>query len=118
MFSQSTRKVIKKLVDSNNRPLWMPGLTSGLGKVPETLLDFPVFINNALPVMAASSYPILFGDLSKFLVRRVAGGTTVRRLVERYADYLQVGFLAYTRADGQLLDAGTHPIAAFQNSAT
>ena len=48
----------------------------------------------------------------------MAGGTTVLRLVERYADYLQVGYIGFLRADGNLVDAGTHPIAAFQNSAS
>jgi HK97 family phage major capsid protein len=56
--------------------------------------------------------------MSLYKVRRVAGGVTIMRLVERYADYLQVGFLGFERFDGQLLDAGTHPIGAWQNSAT
>jgi hypothetical protein len=42
----------------------------------------------------------------------------VLRLTERYADYLQVGFLAFSRHDGVLVDAGTHPVAYYQNSAT
>jgi HK97 family phage major capsid protein len=119
MFHDSTLKAIRKLVDGNNRPLWMPGLTAGFGQgFPETILDKPYAINNDMPVMAANAYSVLFGDLSKFMVRRVAGGTTVLRLVERYADYLQVGYIGFLRLDSQLLDAGTHPIAAFQNSAT
>jgi predicted dehydrogenase len=28
----------------------------------------------------------------------------------RYTDYHQVGFLAFARSDGDLLDAGTHPV--------
>jgi HK97 family phage major capsid protein len=119
MFHDSTLKALRLLVDGNNRPLWQPGLTAGFGQAfPETILDRPYVINNDMPVMAASAYPVLYGDLSKYKVRRVASGTTVLRLVERYADYLQVGYIAFLRADGQLLDAGTHPVAAFQNSAT
>jgi hypothetical protein len=30
----------------------------------------------------------------------------------------QVGFLVFARYDGQLVDAGTHPIQYYQNSAT
>lgn len=119
MFNDSTLKVLRKLKDSSNRPLWQPGISAGFGGgFPATILDQPYVINNDMPSMAASAYPILCGDLTKYKVRRVAGGTTVLRLVERYADFLQVGFIAFLRADGQLLDAGTHPIAAFQNSAT
>jgi hypothetical protein len=32
------------------------------------------------------------------------------RMDERYADYDQVGFTAFLRSDGDLLDAGTHPV--------
>ncbi len=119
MFSDTVLKKARLLVDDNARPLWQPALGAGFGGgFPETILDRPFVINQDMPVPAASAYPILYGDMSKYKVRRVANGTTVLRLVERYADYLQVGYLAFLRADGQLLDAGTHPIAAFQNSAS
>ena len=62
-----------------------------------------------MPVMAAGANSILFGDLSKFKVRRVKGDLSVTRLVERYAEYAQVGFIGFQRADSNLIDAGTHP---------
>lgn len=119
MFHDTTLKAIRSLVDTTGRPLWQPGISAGFGTgFPPTILDKEYVINNDMPVMAASAYSLLFGDMSKYKVRRVAGGVTMMRLVERYADYLQVGFLGFLRFDGQLLDAGTHPIAAWQNSAT
>jgi HK97 family phage major capsid protein len=119
MFHDNTLKVLRKLVDTAGRPLWQPGLTAGFGQpYPETILDKPYVINNDMPVMAANAYALLFGDLSLYKLRRVAGGITILRLVERYADYLQVGFLGFCRFDGNLIDAGTHPIGVFQNSAT
>lgn len=119
MFADSTRKAVRLLKDTAGRPIWQAGLTAESGqKFPETILDKPYWINNDLPAMAASAYTILFGDMSRYKVRRVASGTTVLRSTERWGDYLQVGFQAYLRADGQLVDAGTHPIAAFQNSAS
>jgi predicted phage gp36 major capsid-like protein len=42
----------------------------------------------------------------------------MRRLDERYADNLQVGFFAFGRWGGNLVDAGTNPIRVFVNSAT
>jgi len=30
----------------------------------------------------------------------------------------QVGFIAFARGDGNLLDAGTHPVKYYANSAT
>jgi HK97 family phage major capsid protein len=119
MFHDSTLKVLRLLKDSAGRPLWQPGISAGFGNgFPETILDKPYVINNDMPVMAANAYSLLFGDLSTYKVRRVASGTTVLRLVERYADYLQIGYIGFLRADGNLLDAGTHPIGVFQNSAT
>ena len=48
---------------------------------------------------------ILFGDFSGYAVR-VAGGINVLRMDERYADELNVGFIAYKRVDGDLISAG------------
>jgi HK97 family phage major capsid protein len=126
MFNDATLKAIKKLVDGNNRPLWQPGLTASfrdgaavdLIAAKPLILDHPYIINQDMAVPAASADSMLFGDMSTFKVREVAGGTTVMRLVERYADYLQVGFIAFQRFDSQLIDAGTHPVAVGVNAAS
>lgn len=126
MFSDGMLKLIKLLVDGNGRPLWQPGLSASfregatvdLGSARPTILDHPYIINQDMATPAASAYTILFGDLSTYKLRKVAGGITVQRLVERYADYLQIGLQAFMRADGQLIDAGTHPIAVLQQSAS
>ncbi|KKM02260.1 hypothetical protein LCGC14_1786290, partial [marine sediment metagenome] len=68
-------------------------------------------------VMAANAKSVLFGDFKKYLIRDVKG-ITVLRLAERYAEFLQVAFLAFLRTDGDLLDAGTAPIKHYANSAT
>jgi len=119
-------KLLKLLVDGNDRPLWQPGLTASfregaavdLVASKPTILDHPYIINQDMAVPSASAYSMLFGDMSLYKVRRVAGGITLIRLVERYADYLQVGFTAFMRFDGNLIDAGTHPIAVLQQSAS
>ena len=126
MFSDSMLKLLKKLVDGNNRPLWQPGLTasfaSGAGVDVSTsnpkILDHAYVVNADMAVPAASQYTIAFGDMSKFKVREVGSGVTLIRLVERYQDYLQTGFLAFRRFDSQLIDSGTHPLALLQQSAT
>jgi HK97 family phage major capsid protein len=55
---------------------------------------------------------ILFGALQKYLIRDVLS-VTLLRLDERYADFHQVAFLAFARADGDLLNAGTNPVKHF-----
>jgi HK97 family phage major capsid protein len=124
MFSDTVLKLLKLLVDGNNRPLWQPGLTASfrdgadvIGGKPK-ILENEYVINQDMAVPAANAYSVLFGDMSTFKVREVAGGTTVLVLRERYADYLQVGMTAFQRFDSNLVDAGTHPIAVMQQSAS
>jgi HK97 family phage major capsid protein len=125
MMSDAMLKLIKKLVDGNNRPLWQPGLTASfregaavdLTASKPTILDHPYVINQDMATPAASAYTMVFGDMSCFKVRKVAGGVTVLRLVERYADYLQIGLQAFMRFDSNEIDAGTHPLAVMQQSA-
>jgi len=123
MFSDPVLKTLKKLVDGNQRPLWQPGLTASFqqgaavitGAKPK-IMEHDYIVNNDMPAPAPNAYSTLFGDMNTFKVREVTGGTTVMRLVERYADYLQVGFTAFQRFDSNLIDAGTHPVAVLQQS--
>jgi len=114
MMADSSIKVIKKLKDGIGRPLWMPGLAV---KEPDTINSYPYVINQDVAAMAADAISVLFGDFQNYFIRRVAG-IQILRLTERFADSNQVAFLAFQRWDGQLIDAGTHPIKYYQNSHT
>lgn len=127
MFSDAVLKLLKKLLDGQNRPLWQPGLSSSfregagiqdLVATRPTILDHPYIINQDMATPAANADTMLFGDLSAFKVRQVSGGTTVLRLAERYADFLQLGLTAFSRFDSQLVDSGTHPVAVLAQSAS
>jgi HK97 family phage major capsid protein len=113
MFHDKTLQVLKKLVDSQNRPLFLPGITVG---APDTIDGYPYVINQDMPVMAANAKSVLFGNFSTYKVRDILG-MQMMRLVERYADLLQVGYLSFMRTDGRLISAAT-PIAYYANSAT
>ena len=114
MMHDSSLKVVKKLKDSQNRPLWLPGLTE---KSPDTILGYPYAINQDVAVMAANAKSILFGEFKKYKIRRIKGVELIR-LNERFAEKLQVGFFGFARYDGRLLDAGLNPIKYYANSAT
>lgn len=114
MMSDAALKAIKKIKDSQNRPLWLAGLAV---KEPDTINGMPYVINQDVAAPAASAKSVLFGDFSRYYIRRVAG-VQVLRLTERYADYNQTGFLAFQRWDGNLVDAGTHPIKYLQHQAS
>ena len=47
---------------------------------------------------------ILFGDFSKYYVR-LAGPAIYRRLDELYAENMVVGFAAFQRIDGELMNS-------------
>jgi hypothetical protein len=106
MMHDSTFKAIRKLLDSQNRPIFQPDISASS---PGTLLGSPVVINQDCATIAASAKAIFFGDFSKYLIRDVQDFTLLR-LEERYADYHQVGFVGFSRHDGRILDAGTDPI--------
>ena len=102
VMNDATFLAIKKLQDSDGRKLWQPDVAQS---VPATLDGRPYVIDQGLPNMAANAKPIVFGDLSGYAVRNVRG-VMMNRLVERYADAFQVGFMAWQRADGRILNAG------------
>ena len=102
---------LKKLLDGANRPIWQPNDAAGMATgAPATLLGYPVWTNNDMSsAVVTGTRAVLFGLLSKYLIREVLG-VTLLRLDERYADFHQVAFLAFARADGNLLNAGTNPV--------
>lgn len=112
MLHDSSLKAIKKLKDSQGRYLWQASLAGG---TPDTILDSPYTINQDMPVMAASAKSIVFGDFNKFIVRDVRE-VVIKRLVERYAENWQVGFVAFCRADARAINSAA--LKYYANSAT
>jgi len=108
-----TLAAIRKLKDSQNRPLWVPSVAGG---VPSTINGRPYTIDNKLPAPAANAKSILFGDFKTGYIARRVSGAQVLRLGERYADYLQVGFFGFARWDGVIQDAAA--VKAYKHSAT
>lgn len=120
MFHDNIFKAIRLLTDNYGRPLFVAGgPNAGLDAgAPDTLLGSPFYINQAMAsVITVSAKTVLYGRLNKYHVRRV-GQFAVLRLVERYAEYLQTGFIGYQRYDGKLIDAGTRPIKYLTQSAS
>jgi HK97 family phage major capsid protein len=112
MMNDNSISKIKLMLDSQGRPLWIPGLVD---RAPDTILGSPYTINQDMASMTISAKSILFGAFDKYLIRDVRD-ITLLRLDERYAEFLQVAFLAFLRTDGDLLNAGTTPIRGYQNS--
>lgn len=104
MFNDGTLKSLRKIKDTvTGNYIWQPAdVRTG---APATILDKPYSINQAMAAIGASNKSVAFGALNRYVVRMVRE-FAIRRLVERYADYDQTGFIGFTRLDGELLDAG------------
>ena len=114
MFNDGTLKALKKILDSQNRPLWLPGIAV---KEPDTILGYTYQINQDVAVMAASAKSIAFGDLSKYVIRDVMAMTYYRFDDSAYAKKGQVSFLAFLRSGGNFMDVGG-AVKLYQNAAS
>jgi HK97 family phage major capsid protein len=101
-FNDSTLGVIRKLKDGQGNYLWQMGdVRTG---EPDRLLAHPYSVNQAMASIGAGTKPIIFGDHSRYVVRKVRG-FTVLTLRERYAENFQIGMVGFKRFDGELLNS-------------
>jgi len=98
---------VRKLKDDSGgsgygRPLWEPSIQVGQ---PDTLFGYPVRVNNFMASTVTATYKTMaFGDLRAALACRYVNGGMMKRLEERYAEYLQVGYFAFQRFDSVVQD--------------
>lgn len=114
MMADSTYKALRKLKDNEGLPIWSTNIA---GNAPDTLLGFPVVVNDDVAAMAANAKSILFGDFSNYFIRDVQA-VELYRIADKYIESGQVGFVAFSRHDGVLVDAGQNPVKYYANSAT
>ena len=98
MMHDQTVAAIKKIKDKYGRPLWQPGI--GVGQ-PDTINGYGYMANNDMDqLQTAPSSPgavrktVLFGQLPKYMIRRVKE-MSILRLEERFAEFGQVAFLGF-----------------------
>jgi HK97 family phage major capsid protein len=99
MFSDQTLKVLRKIKDNDGRYIWQPAdVRTGS---PATLLGAKFTINDDMETVATGKTSVLWGDLSKYVIRRV-NGSRIKRLEERFAELDQIALLGFMRFDGKL----------------
>lgn len=142
MTSDTLLAVLRKLKDTAGRPLWTPsydgGIRIGMNATPEVLdmhdgsqggfigqntprvfdylMGYPVWVNNDMAVPAANAKSMIFGDMSYYKIRDAMDVTMFRFTDSVYAKLGQVGFLAWFRTGGNLVD--TAAVKYYQQSAT
>jgi HK97 family phage major capsid protein len=118
MMADTSLRVVRKVKDENNRPIFVPGYEAGNpGGAPDRLLGQPIIINDDVPAMAASAKSILYGAYSKYIVRQVMDLTLFRMTDSAFTLNGQVGFVAFQRMGGNLVDAGG-AVKHYANSAS
>lgn len=113
-FNDSTLKLISEMVDSQGRPLWLPDI---VGVAPASVLNVPYVIDQEIDDIGAGKKFIYCGDFDRFIIRRVRY-MILKRLVERYAEFDQTGFLAFHRFDCILEDTSAIKALAGKGSAS
>lgn len=117
MFNDNTLRDLRKIKDGSGRPIFVPGYEDGNpGGSPDRLLGAPITINQDVADMAASARSILFGDYSGYYIRDVMALELYRFTDSAFTKQGQVGFLAWMRSGGNLVD--TNKVRAFVNAAT
>ncbi len=103
MMHDSTLLALRLLKDGQQRPLWQPAITEN---EPDRIAGYGYIINQHMPVMAANAKSILFGDFSRYYIRDVMQVQLFRMEDSNFIRNHQVGFLAFSRHDGKLMDVG------------
>lgn len=111
MMADSSVRQVRKILDGQNRPIFTPGFDIppvGVAYTqPDTLLGYPIIVNQDVPAMAASARSIVFGNIAKaYTIRDVMDVTLFRFTDSPFTKLGQVGFLAWMRAGGNILDVG------------
>ncbi|HEY5805065.1 MAG TPA: phage major capsid protein [Lysobacter sp.] len=119
MMHDDAIAMIRKIKDTQGRPIFVPGYEQGNpGGAPDRLLNRPITPNQHMAAPAANAKSILFGLLSNYRIRNVMAATMFRFTDSAYTKKGQVGFLAWQRAGGNLLDISGTTVRHYQHSAT
>lgn len=106
MLSDTALKIVRKLKASGTGEYLFQTSTSA--DVPSLLAGSPFVVNNDMAVPATGVKSVLFGDFEAGYVVRLVKAMELIRLSERYAEFGQVGFIAFDRADGIVQDANAY----------
>jgi HK97 family phage major capsid protein len=100
MFNDATLAVIRKLKDGDGNYLWQMGnIQAG---VPGTLLGYNYSINQAMASLGDETRAMVFGDFSKYYVRKV--GSPLIGAIQDKDFWPGFGIAGYIRFDGELAD--------------
>ncbi|MBU3824675.1 MAG: phage major capsid protein [Candidatus Oceanisphaera merdipullorum] len=100
VMNDTTASVLSKLKNGAGDYIWSESATAG---EPDTLFGYPVEIDENMPDIAASAYPVMFGNFQRgyYIARR----TGVRLLRDPYTSKPYVNFYATERVGGDVVNS-------------
>lgn len=104
VMNDTTLWNIRSITDTQGHPLWNPNVQVG---ADDRVYGYPVKIDQNAGNISTTLNTVgglLFGDFQTCMVVRQVNQASVMRLDERYADFLQVGFLGFVRMDSRAND--------------
>jgi HK97 family phage major capsid protein len=99
MMNSTAMSAARKLKDTTNRYLFEPGLNGNV----DSLLGFPVQINDSIANPALSAKSVVFGHIPSYFIREV-NGIEVAVSDDFAFDYSVRTFRVQLRTDGLLID--------------
>jgi HK97 family phage major capsid protein len=110
MLSDTALKGVRKLKAAGTGEYLFQVSTSA--DMPNLLAGSPYVVNQDMAVPATGVKSVLYGDFEAGYVIRLVKAFELIRLDERFAEFGQVGFIAFDRADGLVQDANAYKALA------
>lgn len=102
MISDEMERLLRNLLDGDNRPLWVPSVRDG---VPSTYNGEPVIVNGHMAAPAQASIPMLYGNFSYYGIRNVTMVEIFRFMDSATMASNSVQCIAFYRGDSKPLGA-------------
>ncbi len=100
MMNDATLEIVSKLKDGAGRYI----LEQGVNGQPDRIKGKPVITNNQMDAPATSKDIIVFGSFDYYWIAPWPG-MQMQRLDEKYSDTGHIGFRAFQRADGHVMQS-------------
>ncbi len=104
VMNDQTGAMLRTITDAYGHPIWQNSVTAG---TPDQIDGYAVVVDqntSSVSTTASTAGGLLFGDFHTAMVVRQVNGAHTMQLRERYADFLQVGYLGYVRMDSRSND--------------
>ena len=106
IMSDGAEQLLRKLKDSDGRPIWWPGATGNMAMTgpnpPGTIMGYPYEVSGPMAAPATGTVPILFGNFSYYGIRTVAAVEIFRFQDSNTMRNNSIAVQGFSRRDGRV----------------